>query len=141
MDALGKGVRAMALLRNVRVLLGVDAAVCAVGAVGLLVAAGMLAPATGLPEGLLRGAGLVLVPWVAFLAWCASQAVPPRRAVLAVVVLNLLWAADSVLLLATGWVSPNGAGVALVLVQAAMGAGIAVLQALALPPAGGLQRA
>lgn len=132
----------MALLRNVRVLLGVDAAVCAVGAVGLLVAAGALGPATGLPEGLLRGAGLVLVPWVAFLAWCASRAEPPRRAVLAVVVLNLLWAADSVLLLALGWVSPNAAGVALVLVQAAMGAGIAVLQALALPPAAGrLQRA
>jgi len=131
----------MALLRNVRVLLGVDAAVCAVGAVGLLVAAGALAPATGLPEGLLRGAGLVLVPWVAFLAWCASQAAPPRRAVLAVVALNLLWTADSVLLLALGWVSPNGLGVALVLVQAAMGAGIAVLQFLALPRAGGLQQA
>lgn len=125
----------MALLRNLKVLLGVDAAVCAMGAVGLLLAAGALAPATGLPEGLLRGAGLVLVPWAAFLAWCASQAAAPRRAVLAVVLLNLLWAADSVLLLALGWVSPNGVGVALVLVQAAMGAGIAVLQALALPPA------
>jgi hypothetical protein len=135
MDALMMGVTAMALLRNLKVLLGVDAAVCAMGAVGLLLAAGALAPATGLPEGLLRGAGLVLVPWAAFLAWCASQAAAPRRAVLAVVLLNLLWAADSVLLLALGWVSPNGVGVALVLVQAAMGAGIAVLQALALPPA------
>jgi hypothetical protein len=135
MDALMMGVTAMALLRNLKVLLGVDAAVCAMGAAGLLLAAGALAPATGLPEGLLRGAGLVLVPWAAFLAWCASQATAPRRAVLAVVLLNLLWAADSVLLLALGWVSPNGVGVALVLVQAAMGAGIAVLQALALPPA------
>ena len=131
----------MTLLRNLKVLLGVDAAVCLAGAVGLVVAAGVLAPATGLPEGLLRGAGLVLLPWAAFLAWCASRAEPPRRAVLAVVVLNLVWAVDSVLLLALGWVAPNGAGVALVLVQAAMGGGIAVLQWLALPPARGLQQA
>lgn len=131
----------MELLRNVKVLLGVDAAVCLAGAVGLVAAAGVLAPATGLPEGLLRGAGLVLLPWVAFLAWCASRTVPPRRAVLAVVVLNLLWAVDSVLLLASGWVAPNATGVTLVLVQAAMGAGVAVLQALALPPAGRLQQA
>ncbi len=131
----------MALLGNLKVLLGVDAAVCLAGAIGLLAAAGALASATGLPEGLLRGAGLVLLPWVAFLAWCASRARPPRRAVLAVVVLNLLWAVDSVLLLATGWVAPNGWFAALVLVQAAMGAGIAVLQALALPPAQRLQQA
>jgi hypothetical protein len=131
----------MGVLRNLRVLLGVDAAFCLAAGLGLVAAADALGPAMGLPVGLLRGAGMVLLPWGAFVAWCAGRAEPPRRAVLAVVVLNLLWAADSVLLLATGWVAPNGLGVAFVLVQAAMGAGIAVLQFLALPRAGGLQRA
>ncbi len=131
----------MGVLGNLRVLLGLDGAFCLAGGVALVAAAGVLGPAMGLPDGLLRGAGLVLLPWGAFVAWCASQAEPPRRAVLAVVVLNLIWAVDSVLLLATGWVAPNGLGVAFVLVQAAMGGGIAVLQWLALPPARGLQQA
>ncbi len=107
----------------------------------LVAGAGVLGPAMGLPVGLLRGAGLVLLPWGAFVAWCASRMVPPRPAVLAVVVLNLIWAVDSVMLLATGWVAPNGLGVGFVLGQAAMGGGIAVLQWLALPPARQLQQA
>lgn len=131
----------MALLRNLRLLLGADAAFCLAGGVVLVLAAGVLAPATGLPEGLLRGAGLILLPWAGFVGWCAGRAAPPRRAVLAVVVVNLLWAADSVLLLASGWVAPGGLGVAIVLAQAAAGGGIAVLQALALPGARALQRA
>ena len=131
----------MGVLRNLRVLLGVDAAFCLAAGLGLVVAADALGPAMGLPAGLLRGAGLVLLPWRAFVAWCAGQAAPARWAVLTVVVVNLLWTADSVLLLATGWVAPNGLGVAFVLGQAAMGGAIAVLQALALPPAQRLQRA
>jgi hypothetical protein len=131
----------MNVLRNLRVLLGLDAAFCLAAGLGLVAGAGVLGPALGLPAGLLRGAGLVLLPWGAFVAWCASRAVPPRPAVLAVVVLNLIWAVDSVVLLATGWVAPNGLGVGFVLVQAAMGGGIAVLQWLALPPARGLQQA
>ena len=131
----------MNVLRNLRVLLGLDGAFCLVGGVALVAAAGVLGPVMGLPVGLLRGAGLVLLPWGAFVAWCASRAVPPRPAVLAVVVLNLIWAVDSVVLLAMGWVAPNGLGVGFVLGQAAMGGGIAVLQWLALPPARQLQQA
>ncbi len=131
----------MNVLRNLRVLLGLDGAFCLVGGVALVAGAGVLGPAMGLQVGLLRGAGLVLLPWGAFVAWCASRAVPPRPAVLAVVVLNLIWAVDSVMLLATGWVAPNGLGVGFVLAQAAMGGGIAVLQWLALPPARQLQQA
>ena len=131
----------MNVLRNLRVLLGLDGAFCLAGGVALVAGAGVLGPAMGLPVGLLRGAGLVLLPWGAFVAWCASRMVPPRPAVLAVVVLNLIWAVDSVVLLATGWVAPNGLGVGFVLGQAAMGGGIAVLQWLALPPVRRLQQA
>ncbi len=126
---------------SLRTLLAVDAAMCLASGVLLAVAAGPLAELFALPAALLRGAGLVLLPWAAFVAWWASRAAPPRRAVLAVVVVNLLWTVDSVLLLASGWVAPNGLGVAFVLVQAAAGAAIAVLQALALPAAGQMLRA
>lgn len=125
---------------TLKTLLVVDAAMCLASGLLLAVAAGPLADLFALPVALLRGAGLILLPWGAFVGWCASRA-PGRRAVLVVVVVNLLWAVDSVLLLATGWVAPNGLGVAFVLVQAAMGGGIAVLQWLALPPARGLQQA
>lgn len=124
-----------------RPLLAVDAAMCLASGLLLVAASGSLSGVFALPEGLLLGAGLILLPWALFVGWCASRMAPPRRAVLAVVVVNLLWTLDSVLLLASGWVAPNGPGVAFVLGQAAAGGGIAVLQALALPPAGGLQRA
>ncbi len=126
--------------RNVRILLAVDAAFCLVGAIALLGLAGLLAPAMNLPEALLRGAGIVLMPWAAFVGWCASRNPPARRTVLAVVVLNGVWVVDSLLLLASGWVMPNSLGTAFVLAQAAAGGGIAILQALALPPAARLQR-
>jgi len=71
----------------------------------------------------------------------ASRKPPARLSVLVVVVLNGLWVVDSLLRLASGWVTPNGLGAAFVLTQAAAGGGIAVLQALALPPAAKLQRA
>jgi hypothetical protein len=126
---------------TLKTLLVVDAAMCLASGLLLAVAAGPLADLFALPVALLRGAGLILLPWGAFVGWCASRAAPGRRAVLVVVVVNLLWAVDSVLLLASGWVAPNGLGVGFVLGQAAMGGGIAVLQWLALPPARGLQQA
>ena len=110
-----------------------DAAVS--GATGLLLAAGAgaLAPLLGLPEGLLRGAGLLLLPYAAFVAWIgARRGGAPRNAVRAVVAINLLWALDSVLLLALGPVAPNGLGTAFVLAQALVVLGFAALQWTAL---------
>jgi hypothetical protein len=126
---------------SLRPLLAVDAAMCLACGLVLASAAGALSGMLALPEGLLRGAGLILLPWALFLGWCASRADVPRRAILVVVAVNLLWAADSVVLLASGWVAPNGMGAAFILVQAAAAAGLAVLQALALPPAPQMQRA
>ena len=105
------------------------------GATGLLLAAGagFLASLLGLPEGLLRVAGLVLLPYAAFVAWLGTRgAGPARNAVRAVVVVNLLWALDSVLLLALGPVAPNGFGVAFVLAQALAVLGFAAMQWTAL---------
>ncbi len=109
------------------VLLG-DAA--ASGASGLLLAAaaGPLAPLLGLSAPLLRDARLVLLPCAAFIAWAGTRDRPPRCAVRAAVIINLLWAIDSALLLAAGPVSPVALGVAFVLAQALVVLGFAVMQ-------------
>ena len=100
------------------------------GATGLLLAAGagLLAPLLGLPEGLLRAAGLALLPYAAFVAWAGTRDGVPRNAVRAAVAINLLWTLDSVLLLAIGPVAPNGLGIAFVLAQALAVLGFAAMQ-------------
>jgi len=66
----------------------------------------------------LRGAGLVLLPCAALLAWFASRETLPRWAVHLVVAVNLIWIADSVLILLAGWFAPSSLGIAFVLGQA-----------------------
>lgn len=90
------------------------------GAFGLLMllAAGPLSHLLGLPEMLLRGAGAILVPYVAFLAWLSLREQTNRVLIWAVILGNVLWTADSLLLLVSGWVSPTGAGYAFVIAQA-----------------------
>lgn len=104
------------------------------GATGLLaiVASGFLGWLLELPSGLLLGAGLVLVPYVLFVIYTATRAPIPRGAVWTVIVANFVWAAASVLLLLSGWVSPNALGVAFVLAQAAVVALFGQLQVMAL---------
>lgn len=98
------------------------------GAMGLLLsaAASPLASLLALPEPLLRGAGLLLLPYAGLVAWLGTRPRLPRWAVLGVIGTNLLWVLDSVLVL--GLASPNGLGVAFVLGQAAAVAAFALLQ-------------
>jgi hypothetical protein len=114
-----------------RVLLA-DAATSA--AAGLLMAfgAGPVAGLLGIPAGMLRPAGLALLPFAGFVLWLATREALPRAAVWAVVLCNALWAVECLLLLATGWISPTPLGVAFVLVQAATVALFAELQYLGL---------
>jgi hypothetical protein len=116
------------------------------GATGLLLAAAAapLSGLLGLPEGLLLVAGLVLLPYAAAVAWLGSRAAPSRGLVRAVVAVNLVWVVDSLLLLAFGpafaGLVPTALGVAFVLAQAAVVAGFAAAQWVALrraeaPPA------
>lgn len=104
------------------------------GAMGLLMLGGgpLLAGLLGLPAGLLQGAGLVLLPYAAAIAWLARRESLPAWSVLAVIGVNLVWAADSLLLLASGWVAPSGFGIAFVAAQALAVAGFAVAQWLGL---------
>jgi hypothetical protein len=109
-----------------------DAVTSATCALLVLVAAGPLERILGLPAGLLRGAGLVLLPYVGILAFLALREDLPRMAVWAVIAANALWAAESVLLLVSGWVQPTSAGIAFVIAQATVVAMYAELQFIGL---------
>jgi hypothetical protein len=104
------------------------------GATGLLAiaAAGPLEGLLGLPAALLRGAGLVLVPYVAFVIWTGTREAIPRPAVWVVIVANVLWAAASALLLVSGWIAPTALGYAFVIGQAVVVALLGELQYMGL---------
>jgi hypothetical protein len=107
--------RALSFLR--RVLL-VDAVAAAAMGVGMLTLAPWLGALLGLPQGLLREAGILLLPFAGFVGFLASREAPPRAGVWAVIALNAVWVVDSVALLFAGWVAPNGAGYGFVIAQA-----------------------
>ncbi len=97
--------------------LGLDAAATAALGVLLVAAAGTLEPTLGLPAGLLRWAGLVLVPFAGVLGYLATRPRVSERAMWAIIGCNVLWAADSMLLLASGWVQATALGAAFVVAQ------------------------
>lgn len=121
-------------------LVGDAAASAAMGAL-LALGAGALAGPLGYPEALLRGVGLVLLPCAAWVGWMGTRAAVSRLAVRALVALNLVWVADSVLLVALGptlfGLAPTGLGVAFVLAQGGAVLGFAAMQAAGLRRASG----
>ena len=91
-------------------------------AMGALLAAagGALAAPFGLPELLLREAGIGLLPYAAWVWRLGTRPVVGRRAATAVIVVNLAWAVASVALLVGAPVTPTALGTAFVLLQAAV---------------------
>jgi hypothetical protein len=104
------------------------------GATGLLsfAGAGLLAELLGLPTPLLRYAGLLLLPYAAFVAWIGTRDRVAEAVVRIIVAGNALWALASVLLLTSGQIAPTALGVSFVTVQAAAVAAFAVGQAYGL---------
>ena len=84
----------------------------------LMVAAGVASTALGLPEGLLRAAGLICLPFAAAVLWLARQGRPPEAAIWIVIAGNGAWVAASIMLLVSGWVAPTLLGLAVVIAQA-----------------------
>jgi hypothetical protein len=121
--------RASTFLR--RVLLA-DAATCVASGLLLALGTGVLEQYLGLPAGMMRYAGLSLLPFAALLVYLATRESPPPALVWAVIVLNLLWTVDSFLLLLTGWAAPTELGYAFVVLQALGVAGLAGLEYLGL---------
>ena len=89
------------------------------GGTGLLMiaGAGLLEGLLGLPAALLRGAGLVLVPYVAFVVWTGTREPISGAAVWAIIVANAAWAVASVFLL-IGSLTPTLLGTIFVIGQA-----------------------
>ena len=104
------------------------------GATGLLLITGadLLTGLLGLPMVLMREAGLLLVPYVAFVAFVGTREAMSRRAVQAIITLNVLWVAASIGLLVSGWVTPTVLGYAFVIAQAIMVGVFAELQLVGL---------
>jgi hypothetical protein len=112
------------------------------GATGLLLAggAGFLTGLLGLPEQLMRYAGLFLLPYAAIVAYVGTRATVSRGAVWTIVAANAIWVVESLLLLVGGWVSPTALGIGFVAAQALVVAAFAEAQFLGLrrSPSGSL---
>jgi hypothetical protein len=97
-----------------------DAAASAATGLLLIAAAGLLDGLLGLPVALMREAGLILVPFVAFVAWVGTRQEVLRGAVWAIIAANALWVIASLGLLVSGWVAPTALGYVFVIAQAAV---------------------
>ena len=92
-----------------------DALASGATALLMIAGAGLVEGLLGLPAALLRGAGLVLVPYVAFVIYTGTREAISRPAVWTIIVANVAWAAASALLLVSGWVAPTALGYAFVI--------------------------
>ena len=104
--------------------------------IGLIMSLGSaaLAPLFGLPEPLVRIAGLVLLPLAAFIGWLASRPAPPRPLVWAVILGNLAWTAESFMLVGQQ-AAITELGTAFVCAQALAVLGLAALEYVGLKKA------
>jgi hypothetical protein len=119
-------------ITNLRFVLLADAV--ASGATGLMMIAGadLLTGLLGLPVAVMREAGLLLVPYVALVAFVGTRQSISHGAVKAIIALNVAWVAGSIGLLMSGTVSPTVLGYAFVIVQAVVVGVFAELQFIGL---------
>ncbi len=112
-------------LRNALLL---DAAASGATAILMMGGASILSPWLGLPVDLLFWAGVVLVPFVAFLVVMARRETLARMTLIDIIGMNVLWVVASFGLLVSGLVSPTALGIAFVSAQAVAVALFAELQ-------------
>jgi hypothetical protein len=119
-------------ITNLRLALLADAV--ASGATGLMMIAGaeLLTGLLGLPVALMREAGLLLVPYVALVAFVGTRQAISHGAVRAIIALNVAWVAGSIGLLMSGIVAPTVLGYAFVIFQAVVVGVFAELQFIGL---------
>jgi hypothetical protein len=109
-------IRASSLLRRVLI---VDAVTSGAMGLAMIAFAELFADLLQLPLDVISEAGIVLLPFAAFVGFVASRREPSRLAVWTIIALNVVWVVDSIMLLFTGWVAPNALGYAFVIAQAA----------------------
>jgi hypothetical protein len=112
-----------------------DAVITGATGLAMFLGAGLLASLFGLPDALLRYAGLSLLPFAAGVAVLAARDHVSRPAVRAIIIVNVLWVLNSFLVLLTGWVQPTVLGYVFVIGQAVIVAGFAEIQHMGLKTA------
>jgi len=115
---------------SLRTALKLDAIVTGANGAAYLVAAGPLEDLLGLEPALLRGIGAFLLLFSAAVWAVASRPQVSSAAALAVIAVNVLWAADSIAFLASGVTEPTTFGGIWIVLQALVVAGFAGLQAV-----------
>jgi hypothetical protein len=103
---------------SLRSALLLDAVASGATALLLLFGGELVAGLFGLPVDLLRGAGLVLVPYVAMVILIGSRTDIRRAAVWLVIAANVLWTVASFSLMFSGWIAPTALGYAFIAAQA-----------------------
>jgi hypothetical protein len=93
----------------------------------MVAGAGLLENLLGLPSALTREAGVILLPYAAFVAVVAARAHISRAAVWVFIVANAAWTIGSIALL-LGGLAPTALGYAFVIAQALVVAVLAELQ-------------
>ncbi|MEW6129658.1 MAG: hypothetical protein AB1757_21640 [Acidobacteriota bacterium] len=101
-----------------RKVLFADAAISGTTGLVMLLFADSLNQLLGVPVGLLRYAGLSLLPFAALLIYLATRQHLQRPIIWAIISGNALWAIDSILLLFTNWVAPTALGYGFIIAQA-----------------------
>ena len=115
-----------------RQIIALDATACGLGGALFAFDAGALAGPFGLSPALMQPLGVFLLGYAALLAWLATRPALPRGAVWGLVGFNVLWAAESAMLVLLGWTHPTALGLAVVLGQGAAALVVADLQFLVL---------
>jgi hypothetical protein len=113
-----KNMKPIASVTFLRRVLFADAATCIASGLVFMLGSGFFGQFLGLPVKLLQYAGISLLPFGAFLIYLALHENPSQPAVWTIILLNVLWTVDSVLLLLTGWTQPTLPGIGFVLFQA-----------------------
>jgi hypothetical protein len=116
---------------SLRTALKLDALVTGANGAAYLVAAGPLEDLLGPSPALLRSVGAFLLVYSSAVWMVASRRRISRSASLAVIAVNVLWAADSIVFLAAGLSDPTTLGAVWIVMQAFVVAGFAALQAVA----------
>ena len=109
-----------------------DASTCLITGTVMLTASGTVERLLAIPAPASKALAVVLLAFGAAVAWVGTRRDLKRATVWAIVALNALWAVESVLALAFGWLEPNALGRAFVIAQAVAVAVIAELQFIGL---------
>ena len=116
----------------VRLALRLDAVVTGANGVAYLAAASVLDGPLGIEATTLRPIGAFLVVYAIAVALVSRPERPSPTAVRIVIAANVIWAVDSLIVLAAGWLDPSTGGAVWIGLQALVVAGFAGLQAAAL---------